>query len=621
MDIKIVEKLNKAIDDFNNSNFESATKRLNQVLNHQPNNFDALQIIAVINGVQGKHEKASEYLKKALQIKPNNSFIHFNLAKSLSELGKELEALPHHIKAIELAPENEDALLNYGITLINIGKNNDALECFNKILEKNNTSVPALVNKANALKKLDKKEEALEILMNALRINPNNSITNNNIGTILHSMQKYEESLIYYQKAININNEYSETYNNMGSALSELIKYNEAIDCFKKAIEINKDYVEAWSNLGTAQSELGNYSDCLDSYKKSIEINPNYAEAVCNLGTALYEKGDYLEAINQYKKAILIDRNYAESHYNLANLCLSRFDFNEGWKEYKWRFFIKKTQSSALLTTRPEWNGVNSNARLLIWAEQGIGDQILYCSMLPSLANYKNKITISLDKKLIKIFNKSFPNFTFIEKGEALEEEEYDEQISMGGLGIFFRKSVHDFPRENIFLKFDNINNVREYKQKLSSGRICGISWRSNNKYIGFHKSMPLKIMEPILQNKNFNFINLQYGTEKEEYNIIKKNNINCFDELDIYNSLEDLMLLISICDVVVTTSNTTAHVAGAMGKKTILLIPNSKGKLWYWNGFDDSCLWYPTIKIVQQDYQGDWKSTINKVNKILEKI
>ena len=620
MDIKIVRIFNRAVEDFSKANYESAAKKLLQVLTHQPKSFDALYILGVVYGIKGNHTKASEYLKKALEVTPDNNYAHFNLAKSLSELGNEIEALPHHLKAIELAPNHEDAWLNYGRSLINLERYTEAINCFDKILQKNNKLLAALVNKAIAFQKLNKYEEALELLFFAGNIDPNCPTIYNNIGAIMHAMLRHNEAIIYFERAIRLDNNYYEAINNLGSAYSELTRYEDAISCFKSAIELKKDYVEAWSNLGTALSETGSYEESIASYKKAIEINPYFAEATCNLGSALNDLGEHIEALELYKKAIDIDKSYPESHYNLANYYLSRFNYAMGWDEYKWRFFIKKSQSKFLVTSRPEWTGLNSQARLFIWGEQGVGDQILYCSMLPSLENYKNNIIVSVEKKLIKILNNSFPYITFIQNGETLEEKEYDEQIPMGSLGKFLRKSAEEFPKENIYLKLKDIDRLSQYRKKLSHKSNCGISWRSINKHLGIHKSMPLEIMASIFQNKKFNFINLQYGKINEELNVFN-NNIISFEELDLFKNIEDLMLLISVCDVVVTTSNTTAHVSGAMGKKTILLIPNSKGKMWYWNDMGGKCIWYPSIRIIKQDAQGDWGGAIVKANEMLEEI
>jgi tetratricopeptide (TPR) repeat protein len=179
---KIVRILNSAVEDFSNSNYDSAAKKLDQILIYQPNNFDALHISGVIQGIKGNHAKAGEYLKKAIKIMPDNSYAHFNLAKSLSELGNELEALPHHLKAIQLAPNNEESWLNYGKSLLNLNKYTESITCFDQILLNNKNSVPALVNKAIALQKLDNNDGALELLNIALKINPTSAIIHNSIG-------------------------------------------------------------------------------------------------------------------------------------------------------------------------------------------------------------------------------------------------------------------------------------------------------------------------------------------------------------------------------------------------------------------------------------------------------
>ena len=111
-------------------------------------------------------------------------------------------------------------------------------------------------------------------------------------------------------------------------------------------------------------------------------------------------------------------------------------------------------------------------------------------------------------------------------------------------------------------------------------------------------------------------FVSLQYGSTKDEIEFVEKNlgiNIHTIDGLDIFNDVDGLVSLISICDLVVTTSNITAHLTGAIGKKGMVLIPFSKGKIWYWHSGVGPSLWYPSLEMVSQSQMNDWIDPINK--------
>ena len=159
-------------------------------------------------------------------------------------------------------------------------------------------------------------------------------------------------------------------------------------------------------------------------------------------------------------------------------------------------------------------------------------------------------------------------------------------------------------------------------KKKINSkNKIkCGISWISKNEQIGSNKSLTLDALKPILSNTDITYIDLQYNdTSKERDNFYKINGIQIYkvEDLDNFNDLDGVASLIDICDFVITVSNSNAHLSGALGKETFLLLPKGKGKLWYWISENYKSVWYPSIQIVEQEEPGSWDGVIKKLNKL----
>jgi ADP-heptose:LPS heptosyltransferase len=123
--------------------------------------------------------------------------------------------------------------------------------------------------------------------------------------------------------------------------------------------------------------------------------------------------------------------------------------------------------------------------------------------------------------------------------------------------------------------------------------------------------------LEPILKNNQFEFINLQYGEVDTEIQRVRNQcgvNIQQIEGVDVYNDIDGLLALIDACDIVITTSNITAHLAGSIGKRGCVFVPNSQGRIWYWHHDDVYSLWYPSLRVF---YQGDrpyWTDTIRQV-------
>jgi ADP-heptose:LPS heptosyltransferase len=133
---------------------------------------------------------------------------------------------------------------------------------------------------------------------------------------------------------------------------------------------------------------------------------------------------------------------------------------------------------------------------------------------------------------------------------------------------------------------------------------------------------LTLEALKPILSNPNLYFIDLQYNdTSKERENFYKDNDIkiNKIEEIDNFKDIDDITSLIDICDFIITVSNSNAHISGALGKKTFLLLPKGKGRLWYWSSKKNKSIWYPSIKIIEQEEPGSWDGAIKKLNKLIK--
>jgi ADP-heptose:LPS heptosyltransferase len=180
---------------------------------------------------------------------------------------------------------------------------------------------------------------------------------------------------------------------------------------------------------------------------------------------------------------------------------------------------------------------------------------------------------------------------------------------------------VSDFKRTTAhYLKVNPLLNIKFHTDKKV---VCGVAWTSNNAFIGKHKSMSLIDLSSILQLRDVEFISLQYGDTKKEIDIVREKlntEIRNIEGIDLYDDIDSLLGLIDACDIVITTSNSTAHLSGALGKETILLLPFSVGKFWYWHELDGASLWYPSVRVFKQLKQGDWSDPVIQARRYLEK-
>ncbi len=643
--------------------FENAEKLINEGLLHHPKNKELLMGLV-------------EIYEKLLINKPEFSQAHVKLGNAYSELNMYEESLTAYKTALALEPilaENYDyrankleSLKKYQEALSDydaaIQINSDYSDVFshsaNTLEEQNRVLASSYLDHGNILKDIKRLDEALSSYDRAIKIIPNYVEAYTNRGIVLRELKRLDQAVASYDRAIEINPDYAEAYSNRGIALRELKRLDEAVASYDRAIKIKPDYAEAYSNRGNALKDLKRLDEAIASYDRAIQINPNYAEAYYNRGVYLNEieqleqalasyalaikinpsyaeaytnKGVVLqelmltdEAMSSYDTAIVLDPEYAEAYHNKAMLLLLNENLNDGWFFYKWRWKIKDKYSRVFHTKIPYWDGRSSGKqiKILFWGEQGIGDEIFYFGMLKNFTEINAQISIAADNRLHSLFRRSMPEVEFIDSKKIdieCDENSFDYQGPMGDIGLLC--SVDKVIEHKLPKPFLNINKLRnsDIKNKnniFNKKIVCGLSWKSANHNIGLSKSIDLIDLSPLLLIENLEFVSLQYGSTKDEIEFVEKNigkKIHTIDGLDLYNDIDGLVSLIDSCNFVVTTSNITAHLAGSIGKNGMVLLPFSKGKIWYWHSGEGQSVWYPSLELVSQKQMNDWTHPITK--------
>lgn len=464
------------------------------------------------------------------------------------------------------------------------------------------------------------------LIKQIIKANPNHSEALRLYSVIFYQKGENNTALEIIQKAIIADRRNGVAFSNQGNIQFKLGMILEAVDSYEKAIKLTPDYAEAYSNLGNALQELGEINKAIDLYKKAISLETNNPEFFCNLGNAYWKLDLIDDARRSYANTIALAPSHMNALHNLAHLYLREFNFLEGWPRYEARWYAEEDgRSTPIKTSKPRWDGLPKLNRLFIWGEQGIGDQILHGSLLRDLEKFPQTKIISVDKKLVEMFARWFPTFKVVDKNIEYPEDSYDEHIPLGSLGQYLRPDFESFgsPKPLNMSSKASGNLATHLSSYFGKNINCGISWKSERAKLGQHKSIALDQLSPILKMNNINFINLQYGDIEDE--IISTNaqfggSIQIVEDVDLYQDIESLQCIIDACDIIITTSNTTAHIAGVSGKETLLLLPLGNSRLWYWHDINGVSLWYPSIRVFKQENLGDWSSAIEAVKAYLEK-
>ncbi len=470
---------------------------------------------------------------------------------------------------------------------------------------------------------INKNYSSAEIYLKQLiKIDSKNSEAYRYLGVIYAVQKDLSNAIEYLNSSLRLSPKNYLTLTNLGTVYVKQKNFDQAYNCFSKALKINPSYHEAWSELGLLNFETRNYETALSNYETALKINSNFNEAWLNKANLLLVFNREREAEDIYKKLIYENQENFEARYNYSLFLLNRKQFYLGWKEYEYRWKSYDFNSKAFNNNLRRWNPEVSTNELIIWAEQGIGDQILYSTFLQYFNHAGSGVTVALEEKLTPIISRSFQKINFISIDDFFKEVDlnYKSQIPIASLGMVFRNHIDSFPLENKYLICDeNITNSIKPKLKKTNKLRCGISWKSSNRFLGDEKSIPINIFLSIFNDLEFDFINLQHDIGADEINLLNSNKITPFiSEMDIYNNLDVLLSMINLCDLIVTSSNSIAHLAGALGKKCIVIVPYCVGKFWYWHERNGMSLWYPSIKVFKQVKQGDWAEPIIDANNYL---
>ena len=441
-------------------------------------------------------------------------------------------------------------------------------------------------------------------------------------GSSLYKIGLHEEAYVNIKKCLNINPDSADCYFKLGNICQDTKKINEAELYYKKAISLKENYADAYANLGKLYKDILDFEKSKKYLDKALKINPKFSRAYNFLGSLAEAQNDIKKAKRYYKKASFLSSTFYEPLYNLSLLQLYDCQFKEGFRNFDYRWTISSFQKKQLHTNQPIWSpSIKMNNHVTIWPEQGIGDFILYSRFFSNLQIDTNNFNVIAHKKTISLYRRSFPEIEFITE---INTANIDHHAPIGDLAKFYVNSSDDVKESLDTCLVVDKHRTDEIKQLLPKGKkICGISWISKNETIGQNKSMTLEDMKDLLLLPNITFVDLQYTDTSKERALFKEKygvEIIKLEEIDNFDDIDGLASLIDACDFVVSVSNTTAHISGAIGKKTYLMLPKNRGQLWYWSRENTQSIWYKSIEIFEKNNLNSWENVIKKIKQKLER-
>ena len=563
--------------------------KLSDIIEKNPNDLLSISLLASFWSLNGNYDKAIYFHRLAIKKNPLESAFYLNLSDTLTKINKFEDALNvlHYAKILSL--NNREIDYKMAKLFTNLKNFTKANQVYEELINYKNISKDVIYSYCDNLIKFKKEDDVILFVKKYEKENGTDNTLKSILGLAYFKKKQFDLAKLFYYDSLSLNDKISNTY----------------------------------TLLGDNFLAVGDFENAKINYKKSLKMYPNNKMALNNLASLYYFKGDLKEAEKIYELSIKYNENNYDAHYNLAQCQLAHENFNKGWYNYKYRWFANEFDSPKLKINLPEFNLNKEKKNLLLWSEQGLGDQILFLRFLEDLEPYVNKLFIKIDSRLHEIIKRMYPNIKFLVKNENYFNYNINYQIPIGDLGSLFVSDLSHITKNNNYWKTDKyLTKQLKNNFKTKKKYICGLSWISKNKDIGDKKSINLEILKPVLSIENIEFLDLQYNDTSFERDSFFKNSgikINKIESVDNFNDINGLTSLIDICDFVITVSNTNAHISGALGKKTFLLLPKGEGKLWYWSSKKNKSNWYPSVEVIEQSVIGSWEFPIDKLIETLK--
>ncbi len=578
----------------------------------------------------GNKLESYKELQKIFKKNKQNNLLRYNLAVVQQQLNLNEEARLNYNYLIKIE-KNLKAMINlYNIDIIE-SRYKEALDTINKILKLEQID-NVHKDKAFVFYKLNRIKESKEICIFYLKKNDKDLVSLNIIGQCLFHEGKYDESIKIFEKILEIDPKNLSALNSLGRTYHEKREAVKAEKYYLKALEINKLSFYVLNNIAGFYREELNYDKAINYYEQALSINPNNAYIYNNLSKIYFDLNNHKEAKKNSFKAMEMKRDDGDIKKTLSFIYLKDHDFDKGWNYFEGRLdlddFVKKNDYVQKLNNKIYRLNIvkNKKNKFLIVREQGVGDEILYSSMYEDVLEDLENTMIECDPRLLNLFRRSFPKYrnSFVELGNITNNEtkfkEIDYVLYAGSLGRYYRKNINNFHNKS-FIKIDEIN-FENIKNKLSIYQKqfkIGISWKSFNNRYAIDKSLNLKDFENLFNLSDCDILNLQYGDVKDEiykFNKNSKNKLLTVKDIDLYNDFDSIASLLKSLDIFITISNSTAHLAGSLGVKTILIKPENYALFHYWNQKTDKTPWYNSIKLIEKN---KFLSKIEVLNNFLD--
>ncbi len=580
-----------------------------EILSVDPGHAQSLHLLGLIEHQRGRSDEAIQHIRLAIMREGRDPAFHHNLGNILRALDRLAEAIRCYEQALALAPASVDTLYNLGNAHQDLGQPERAAAYFERALRLRPDAIELQNNLGTALQDLGRLDEAIGCYRKALALRPDLVESLDNLAGALQSQGKFDEAQACYERALALRPDRVESLIGLGVVLRAQGRLEEAVACYTRALVLAPDNPEARNNLGVALVDQGRPEEAITHHKKALALQPDRAELHYNLGSALQRQGLYAEALDCYGRALALKPDYSEAHLNRSLTLLVTGEFDEGWQEYEWRFAVARYDRKF---DRPRWSGVPLGGQsILIHAEQGFGDALQFVRYVPAVAERGGKVVLEVPEPLVRLAGTVAGASEIVAAGDPLPS--FDCHCPLLSLPRVFKTNLATIPNAVPYLRV-SAETSAGWAERIPTtpGPRVGIAWAGTT--VG---AIDLRLLQPLWEFEGVSWFSLQVGERSGDIALL--DGVKIADLSPWLTDFAETAAAVCRLDLVISVDTSVAHLAGALGRPTWLLLRYPPE--WRWLLAREDSPWYPTARLFRQRKEGDWPEVAREVAAALAQI
>lgn len=529
------------------------------------------------------------------------------------------------IEAAQSSRDEIDDLLSVAIGHLQRSDAEGARACVSRALERvpQSATAHALAGKVHVA--LSDPESALDHFNLALHFNPDDWDTARVRSQLLESMGEAGRAISGIEAFVEGHPLHADAMSFLARLHYGAGRYEQALHCLTRVLECSPDDVDALNLYGLIQArELGRLRDGELALYKAVQLRSGNLDALSNLGWVYSEEGRTIEALQCFESVLSRNPNDHETRLMRSYALLKSGDFAQGWRDFDARVFSPLALRREIAFAPCDTLHTLTGRRVIVRAEQGLGDQIMFASCFQDLQRVCGACVLECDYRLEALFRRSFPAATVVAAARTETETsppavDVDCEVAMGSLPGIFRGSWDDFPEHNGYLRADPVR-VKAWRRRLEAigpGPYVGISWQGGAPATRRRlRSVPLTLWKELLLSRA-NFVSLQYGEVDPELRATQQHcGVHIWHWPEVISDYDETAALVAALDIVVSVCTAVVHLAGSLGKPVLVLTPATPE--WRYLAAGERMPWYPSVRLMRQVEGEEWRSVIPRVSAAL---